>query len=61
MNEVTDEELINTADLTPAEFDALENRLRLKAAVLGWTGDPLHQPLPTVAAIVRGILAERER
>ncbi len=52
-------ELIELADLTDAEFDELENQLALRAACLGWTGDPMRQPLETVAAIVRGIIAQR--
>jgi hypothetical protein len=35
---------------TAADFDALENDLRTRAAVLGWTGDPLKQPPHTVLA-----------
>lgn len=54
-----DAELIETADLTNAEFDELENQLAIRAACLGWTGDPMRQPLETVAAIVRGIIAKR--
>lgn len=54
-----DAELIESADLTDAEFDQLENQLALRAACLGWTGDPMRQPLSTVAAIVRSILSNR--
>lgn len=56
---LSDAELIESADLTDAEFDELENQLALRAAVLGWTGDPMRQPLATVAAIVRGIIIRR--
>lgn len=52
---LSDAELIELADLTDAEFDELENQLALRAACLGWTGDPMRQPLETVAAIVRGM------
>ena len=48
---LSDAELIELADLTDAEFDELENQLALRAACLGWTGDPMRQPLETVAAI----------
>lgn len=54
-----DAALMDQADLTDAEFDELENQLALRAACLGWTGDPMRQPLETVAAIVRGILSRR--
>ena len=56
---LSDAELIELADLTDAEFDELEKQLALRAACLGWTGDPMRQPLETVAAIVRGIIAKR--
>lgn len=56
---LSDAELIELADLTDAEFDELENQLALRAAALGWTGDPMRQPLATVAAIVRGIITRR--
>ena len=57
---LSDAELIESADLTDAEFDELESQLALRAACLGWTGDPLRQPLETVAAIVRGIITKRQ-
>ena len=44
---LSDAELIELADLTDAEFDELENQLALRAACLGWTGDPMRQPLET--------------
>ena len=56
---LSDADLIESANLTDAEFDELENQLALRAACLGWTGDPMRQPLETVAAIVRGIITER--
>lgn len=58
---VSDTELMESADFTDAEFDELENQLAIRAACLGWTGDPMRQPLETVAAIVRGIVATRPR
>ncbi len=58
---LTDAELIESADLTDAEFDELESQLALRAACLGWTGDPMRQPLETVAATVRGIISKRTR
>lgn len=54
---LTDSELLEKADLCDAEFDELENQLALRAACLGWTGDPMRQPLETIAAIVRVILS----
>lgn len=56
---LSDEELIETANLTDPEFSQLENQLAIRAACLGWTGDPMRQPLSTVAAIVRGIVTSR--
>ncbi len=56
---LSDADLIEAADLTDAEFDELENQLALRAACLGWTGDPMRQPLETVAATVRGIISKR--
>ena len=56
---LSDAELIETADLTDAEFDELERQLALRAACCGWTGDPMWQPLEVVASIVRGILQKR--
>jgi hypothetical protein len=56
---LSDAELIETADLTEPEFDELENQLAIRAACLGWTGDPMRQPLETVAATVRGIISRR--
>lgn len=56
---MTDAELIEQADLSDAEFDALESDLTLRAACLHWTGDPLKQPMPVVASVVRRILSER--
>ena len=56
---LSDAELIEAADLTDAEFDELESQLVIRAACLGWTGDPMRQPLETVAATVRGIISKR--
>lgn len=56
---LADADLIEAADLTDAEFDELENQLAIRAACLGWTGDPMRQPLETVAATVRGIISKR--
>lgn len=56
---LSDEELIESVNLTDAEFDELENQLALRAACLGWTGDPMKQPLEVVAGIVRAILSRR--
>jgi hypothetical protein len=57
--QLSDRELIESVELSEAEFDALENQLAIRAACLEWTGDPMQQPLETVASIVRGILASR--
>jgi hypothetical protein len=56
---ITDEELLDIADLSEQEYDELEHRLAITAACLGWSGDPIRQPLETVAAIVRIIVSER--
>ena len=39
-------------------FDRLEGELKLRAACLGWTGDPLKQPPRSVLAAARKILGE---
>ena len=49
-----------SAQFTEADYDALEADLRLRAAVLHWTGDPLQQPPETVLAAARGVLAARK-
>jgi hypothetical protein len=54
-----DAELIESVSLSDAEFDELESQLVIRAACLGWTGDPMRQPVAVVAATVRGILANR--
>lgn len=54
-----DEELIERAQLSDAEFDQLENELGLRAACLVWTGDPMKQPVNVVAAVARGIIEKR--
>jgi hypothetical protein len=56
---LSDAELLEAAGLSDKEFDELENQLILHAACHGWTGDPLRQPLETVAAIARGIISRR--
>lgn len=56
---LNDSELMEMVRLDDAEFDELENQLGSRAACLGWTGDPMRQPLETVAAIVRGLVRNR--
>jgi len=56
---LSDAELVESAELTDPEFDELENQLVIRAACLGWSGDPMRQPLETVAAVVRGIISKR--
>ena len=56
---LNDAALIESVSLSDAEFDELENQLAIRAACLGWTGDPMRQPVAVVAATVRGILANR--
>lgn len=56
---LSDADLIDTAELTDAEFDALEHQLALRAASLGWSGDPMRQPLEVVASIVRDLIRSR--
>lgn len=54
-----EEELEALEPFTDHEFDQLENELRLRAAVLGWTGDPLEQPTTTVLAAARAVRNHR--
>lgn len=56
---LNDAALIESVSLSDAEFDELESQLAIRAACLGWTGDPMRQPVAVVAATVRGILANR--
>ena len=60
MNEAVAAELdtIN-ALFTSRDYDKLEARLRLRAATLGWTGDPLQQPPEVVLAEARSVLRDR--
>lgn len=58
---LNDVELIESVSLSDTEFDELESQLAIRAACLGWTGDPMRQPVAVVAATVRGILANRTR
>ena len=51
--------LEKTSPLSEAEFDALETRLRLRANVKGWTGDPLRQPATDILQEVQAILGAR--
>lgn len=46
--------------LTEREFDDLESELKLRAAVLGWTGDPLRQPAQIVLGMAEAILQRRQ-
>ena len=55
-----DEELLERVNFNDAEFDQLENDLALRAACLGWTGDPMKQPAEVVAAVVRNIISKRQ-
>ena len=59
-DQMSDDEFIAANPLTESELDELEHRLQLNAAVRGWTGDPLQQPLEEVAKIARAIVRERE-
>ncbi|HTD68075.1 MAG TPA: hypothetical protein VK846_16240 [Candidatus Limnocylindria bacterium] len=54
--EVDAEILACSPRMNDALYDALEDGLRLRAAVLGWTGDPLHQPPRSVLATLRSVL-----
>jgi len=45
---------------TDADFDRLEADLKLRAACLGWTGDPLKQPPEVVFEVARRIAAKKE-
>lgn len=42
-----------------ADFDRLEHELKIRAAALGWTGDPMKQPTETVLAVARQVLASK--
>lgn len=57
--QLPDAALLDQAELSEAEFDELENQLAIRSACLGWTGDPMRQPVEVVAAIVRGIISRR--
>lgn len=46
-------------NFTAADYNALEADLKLRAAVLGWTGDPLQQPVDVILAAARRIVAEK--
>lgn len=45
--------------MTERDFDRLEAELRLRANVLGWTGDPMRQPAEVVLVCARQVLGER--
>ncbi|MDO8544590.1 MAG: hypothetical protein Q7S40_29465 [Opitutaceae bacterium] len=45
--------------LTKAELDQLESRLRLRANIKGWTGDPLRQPAADVLLEIKYIISRR--
>ena len=44
---------------TSRDYDELEARLQLRAASLGWTGDPLQQPPEVVLVEARSVLRDR--
>ena len=44
---------------TDRDFDELEARLQIRAAALGWTGDPMKQPPEVVLAEARGVMRDR--
>lgn len=45
---------------TDADYTRLENDLRLRAAALHWTGDPMQQPVEVVLAVARRIVADKK-
>ena len=45
------------ASFTPADYDALERALHLRANVIGWTGDPLKQPARAVLNAARSVVS----
>lgn len=57
--EPSDEALIDAAKLTEEALVRFENQLAVFAAGSVWTGDPMRQPLATVAALTREILEDR--
>lgn len=48
------------AEFSEDDFDALESELHLRAAVLGWTGDPLKQPARSVLAAALSVKSKRK-
>lgn len=48
-----------SSQFTESDYDVLEAELKLRAACLGWTGDPLQQPVESVLAAARGVLAKK--
>ena len=49
-----------SAQFTDRDFDELESRLRIRAASLGWTGDPMKQPPEVVLAESRAVIRDRQ-
>ena len=50
-----------SAQFTDRDFDELESRLRIRAASLGWTGDPMKQPPEVVLAEARSVIRNRSK
>ena len=48
-----------SAQFSDGDFDELESRLQIRAAALGWTGDPMKQPPEVVLAEARGVIRDR--
>lgn len=48
-----------SARFTDRDFDELEARLRIRAASLGWNGDPMKQPPEVVLAEARAVIRDR--
>lgn len=64
IEEMTDSEVMQeltslTKEFSDEDFDRLESELRLRAAVLGWTGEPLRQPPRSVLATARSVKGGR--
>lgn len=57
-DEVTEELATLSPSFSETDWQELESSLRLRAAVLGWTGDALRQPPRSVLAAARGVKKE---
>lgn len=66
INAMTDKEVLRELEalqdqFSERHFQRLEGELRIRAACLGWTGDPLQQPPREVLASARRVLESERR